>query len=622
MKTQSSEGRYSFYEPNVEQYYMYKDHPGCLYEFGHMVSIEHFDGRFHAVWNNHHGAHCGRLYAAQNVARPNQRLLWQTSTDGKHWTEPVRITETSTDTPLDVWTDPHTHWQPNLLNYQNRELWCLWCIAARERGTLETASASESSVVGTYLSVLGPGEEARWRHRLIFGPVDVNPDFGTRGGVRGLLFPSQNPVILSSGRVVQPVTLLPDSRMELGTLEETQYASGVIYSDDDGRTWEMSNFVTNVDDAHAQWEPHVIEQPDGTLRMYIRDLGVFADRDRAITYRSTIRKPLFLTTTGTGVGKGEQVQFDPDPERVWIETESSRMHTIRLSCGRYCMLHHDVWNAANAGVRSNLALFFSRTAANDFVAGPGIAGRSNPAHYAQGIEHQGKLYVGYTRWNTGMRTGGDTGTYEERGIALSIVHPLPEPNRLYLWPRDKDYFSAGSTAARTASTACHYQRPYVSTIDNKRCVTFKERGSAGVDIEPVDFRAAEALRFRFTVWIEEIQTAGNLVLCSFGDRIPLRIGVPGNRQGTCYAYGRDQWRRVGPVPTRQWITCEIVFGADDFSVSLSDKEPKVFCNPVRFPEPRLYLGDGYEVDVLESNRGSVFLVDLDSIESEVIKQTR
>ena len=43
---------------------------------------------------------------------------------------------------------------------------------------------------------------------------------------------------------------------------------------------------------------------------------------------------------------------------------------------------------------------------------------------------------------------------------------------------------------------------------------------------------------------------------------------------------------------------------------MNDQPPKTFPNPIVNPKPRLYLGDGFEVDCLNSNSGSEFLVDL------------
>lgn len=464
----------------------------------------------------------------------------------------------------------------------------------------------------------GPG--AQWEHRRIFSQVEV-PAPGTRAGItRGYLFPSQNPVLLRSGRVLQPVTLVAGDHRNMGTLLADAFFSAVIYTDDGGLTWAISNLISNVDNPGAQWEPHVMPTADGKLRMFIRDSGRKAIHGvQELNYRFTIRHPHFMTTTGTGTEKGEPVVFDPDPKRVWIETEESRMQQIELPGGRYCMFHHDVWNANNVGSRSNLALFFSRSGEDDYVAGPGIAGRSRPAHYAQGIFHDGKIYVGYTRWNEDVRTLGSTSAFNGRGLGISIISPAPDPDRRYVWPRDKDYLASSTPEWRQASTQSIYRRPSLEMVDGRTAIRFEERGSAGVEIDPIDFAAGDRLRVHFAVKVETQQTHGSLILCSFGDQIPIRIGLPGNRPAQLYAYGRDDWRRVDALPLDRWINVAIEFGADDFSLRVADGPTMSFTNPVRAPNPRLYLGDGYEVEPFESNRGSRFFIDLKSLQTSVVR---
>ena len=607
---------YRLYQPEMEEHYLHRDEPGGTYLFGHMASIEYFDGRFHAVWNNHHGFPYHKYLKEQGESVPFQRLLWQTSQDARSWTEPVRITEEMTATPLDQWSDPLTHWQPNLLNYLDRELWCIWSLGKGSYSDLDQdySDVDLSEITGTYLSVLGKGRDAQWVHRRILAQVTAEAPGARNENVRGYLFPSQNPALLSSGRVVAPVTLVPGTDRDLGSLKGDAYYSAVIYSDDHGKTWEMSNLVTDTDNIAAQWEPHVMEQADGRLRMYMRDLpssgGIHLESTDP-RYRNTIRRPLFMTTTGTGLNKGEPIVFDPDPERVWIETEGSRMHRVRLPDSRYCMFHHDVWNNLNKGMRSNLALFFSRTDNNDYVAGPGITG-PEPAHYPQGLVHDGKLYVAYTRWNPGIRHGEPLSEFNKRGIAVSIIDPIPDPTVRYIWPRDKDVFAAANNAWRNEINNRSFTRPFADTHDGRSCAVFRECGSAGVEIDPVDFEADEQLAVEFAFKILNAQTHGNLVLCSLGSRIPIRIGMPGNRPGMLYAYSRYSWEPVGALGMNQWNTLNISFGADTFSIRLNRSDAVSFVNPVRFPEQRLYLGEGYEVDFFESNRGSEFLIDLDS----------
>src|SRR5690606_6815885 len=78
--TPAATQRYAFYDPKIEEHYLYQDQADSPYAYGHMVSIEHFDGHFHAVWNNSHGGHATRYFKEKGRPQPFQRLLWQTST--------------------------------------------------------------------------------------------------------------------------------------------------------------------------------------------------------------------------------------------------------------------------------------------------------------------------------------------------------------------------------------------------------------------------------------------------------------------------------------------------------------------------------------------------------------
>lgn len=150
-------------------------------------------------------------------------------------------------------------------------------------------------------------------------------------------------------------------------------------------------------------------------------------------------------------------------------------------------------------------------------------------------------------------------------------------------------------------------------------MTFNDRGTAGVEIDPVDFRKGERLRLDLSVKVLKTQAVGNLIVCSFGEApLPIRIGIPGNRPEQLYVQTRNDWERAGALPENKWVKLTIVFGADEFTVSVNNREPRTFTDPVRYPARRLYLGDGYEVDRWESNRGSEFLIDLASLRTWII----
>jgi len=284
----------------------------------------------------------------------------------------------------------------------------------------------------------------------------------------------------------------------------------------------------------------------------------------------------------------------------------------------------------NNFTRTNLALYFSRTGEDDFVAGPGVYRQKEFAHYPQGIVHDGKLYIAYTRKGGrniyGVRPESDS----DRGIGISIVHPIPEPDVYYVWPRDRDLSQLSNELPVQDWTSKDveavierlnpdyvYQRPYIEQVEGREVIVFKERGTAGVEIDPVDFSRDEVLEVVFEFNIRTVQGKGSLVLCSFGGESPIRIGVPSNRPGLLYAHARGVWHRIARVKKEAWQRLALLFGAEQFSVRVGDAGATTIENPVRRPDRRLYLGDGYEVDPWESNRDSEFLIDLASLRTRL-----
>ena len=159
--------------------------------------------------------------------------------------------------------------------------------------------------------------------------------------------------------------------------------------------------------------------------------------------------------------------------------------------------------------------------------------------------------------------------------------------------------------------------PKVKTIGPRKTLLFGARASAGVDLDPVDFAAGQSLEFSFETQVLRLQPVGRLVFCSLGDRIPIRLGMMANRPGKLYAYTRNQWEPVCDFPLQQWHAVRVTVRGADFSVAVDGQPPQTFPNPLVNPTPRLYLGDGFEVDYIYSLSGSEFLMDLGSLRSEV-----
>ena len=576
----AAERSYDFYQPTVKHVTI---HEGKLaeghYAYNHMASVEWFDGRFHVVWGGH----------AETFKEgvPGQLDLWATSPDFETWSSPQPLAHAG---PNALARDPQcVQWQPNLLNFKDRQLWCVWSF-----------NSANPELDGLYLSTLETGSDT-WRHRRIQRRQDV-------GGRSCSIFASQNPVLLASGRVLAPVTLnYRDPKHDAGGGHATNSVvcrwNACLYTDDDGATWNCSTPVSSIDDTEAQWEPFFYEQTDGRIRAFMRNFT------KGLPPGSQWR----LTTVGTGSQKGTPILFPDDPAYSFMETANCRPQVFRLPGGRYCLLQQDAFvNHRDYQTRVNVALHFSRSGADDFVAACPLSRPSVLSAYPQGVAHGGNLYVAYT---VGP---GD----QPRSIEGAIVTPAPRPDHYYVWPRSKELVKLQDTKDETGKKKVFRANPDARTAlpvrmksDGRETVRFSARASAGVDLDPLDFSAGHALNLRFETKIQRLQAVGMLILCSFGDRIPIRLGMPANRPNRLYAYTRTQWEPVADFATNQWHSLAVTVRSADFSVTADHSPSKTFPNPLVNPTPRLYLGDGFEVDYLNSNSGSEFLVDLQSLKT-------
>jgi hypothetical protein len=514
--------------------------------------------------------------------KPGRKIYISMSDDAKRWSEPVSLIEEPLEAPKSFQT------QPTMLNYKEKELWCFWRFVGGEHSELGSV----------HLSRLKAGAD-NWVHQAIPNTLAID-------GESLLAYPSQNPVLLESGRVLVPVTFISERdpiQTHIRKKDPVRY-NGVLYTDNSGKTWNVSNGVSLPIDATSQWEPCVHEQIDGKLRMFYRNMS-----------RTEVPPTRWMcTTVGKGSKKGTPVIFEPDAHYSIIETANCRMQTIKLSSARYAMFHHDTYTRRFYEGRTGGSVFFSRTGMDDFVAGPGFSESSKDiVAYPQGIEHDGKIYVLYT---LGMHIT------HVRDIQVAELDPAPAADKYYIWPRDKDInkltvFDKETKQWLRTNKDYKYTRPYKVNKDGRESIVFEERGSAGVEINPVDFTKGQSLKFSFDVKISHIQDYGNLILCSFGDLVPIRIGVPSNRKDHLYAWSANQWQDVGAIKHDKWQHLTIIFGDKKFSIKIDNVPSKDFRNPGASPTPRLYLGDGYEIDGIESNRGSKFFIDLKSLTTHV-----
>ncbi len=572
---------YELYEPSISRYMIYNNNtPPKSYLYSHCASLEWFDGKFYAIWNANN--------QTWEEGQWGQELALSTSTDFVNWTHPVNFVGPGYASNPRIDDPNKKQWQPNLMNYKGEELWCTW-LGGRKDDRL---------TAGLFLTKLKKGE-ALWYNKKLNRLVSLYDEMpGT--------WSSQNPVLLDSGRVAVPIIMQGATWLPPEWKPQKPKWVGAIYSDDGGETWYPSNVVNIPHTIGGAWEPTVHDESDGSLRMFFRNIT---------TWRTPGPKERLMTVSGTGSEKGEPMKFDPDGQFSEIETAHCRHGIIKLSSGRYCFIHHDLYSPSKAyAARRNGAIYFSRTGGDDFVASRAfIPSDVGVCAYPQGIEHDGKIYVIYTfreKYDPVPQTGSG-------GIQGAVIDPVPSADKFYIWPRDKDYLlMSGNTRLNPDYV---YTRPYSEQVDSRNAIVFEDRGTAGVEIDGIDTSIGESLRVSFDIKVTDVQSPGNTVFCSFGDRIPIRLGLPDGFGGKMAAESKKGWEVVGDFSLNQWHHIEMVFGRNVFTVKLDGGAVETFMNPEFNPNTRFYLGDGYEVDEILSNKDSRFYIDLDSFETQVVE---
>jgi hypothetical protein len=587
---------YKLYEPVIEHHLIYKaSKEPNRFAYNHDVSLAYFNGRFYAAWNAHHNHIEGEA---------GQVNVLSTSEDFKKWTEPVPFLSEQANNPIIA--DRGVMWQPNLLNYNDRELWCFWCICD------PVAKSRELPLSGTYFSRLGSGPGAKWDNILLCDRHVID-------GKKVIGFPSQNPFLCSDGRVVVPLTFIHS--FEKDGLVDDRYDlrwNVCAYTDDSGKSWQYSNPLSMVGDAHCQWEPFFYEQHDGKIRCVMRNMSM--GTPDCIKWQ--------LTCVSDDTARDKPVSFSSEPVFSHIETANSRCQVIKLKSGRFCMFHHDCFLMNGKGTwewdphhsydsRYNISLFMSNTGADDYVASIPVSRRNIVSAYPQGLEHNGSIYLAYTIGNSSQC----------RSIEACKISPAPAEGQNYIWPRMKDKvkmdveYNKGQRHVFRANEDYLPEAVKLSTVDENECLLFKGGNSAGVEIGAADFCKEEKLLVDFTFKLIKPAEFGLVVLLSFGDINPIRLAVPSNRANMLYAYSSGQWQPVSEVKCKDWVDVSVVFGRDKFDVYVDSKSVKTFDNPVNSPNQRLYLGQGYESDYLPEDTEAEFQIMLDSIKTQVISES-
>lgn len=375
---------YELYQPRVEVHTVVDGDVDEL-NYNHGSAIAWFRDRWFCLWNANQ---------VRNEGKPGQLIYVSMSVDGRTWSRPEPAFA-GPERSVDIVPCPRgVQWQPNLIVVED-ELWAAW------------SQLSKDDHYGCYLSRLNdPG--GLWRNRRLLWDGHPDPE---ADGQRWRVLPLSGPVRLRRGRVLIPVTLLGrragDAADSLKGWHALEKRSSVLASDDGGETWQVSPGAIRPGCSWGQWEPTVWEQSDGTVTMFSRNDGAGKRPEHALLWSES-------------EDGGET--WTPH-RRVSIRTAVSRMHVVPGPGDRFVMAHND-WPACGLmGRRFNLALFFTRGAGVDFVAGPGFSGLEPVVGYPCVALRGDDALVSYSAG------------FPPRSIKVARISPVPRAERRYLFPR-------------------------------------------------------------------------------------------------------------------------------------------------------------------------------------------
>lgn len=389
--------QYQIYEPTVTNRFILNS-ASSGFQYNHDASLAYYGGTWFAQWNAN---------TNQNESNPGQVNLQSTSTDFVTWTTPVAafVDSSSSSNPVTYSYSSDIQWQPGMINVGS-ELWSIWS---------QQLPLTYPTGQRIYFSRL-TSPSGKWANTLL----SLNY---TENGMTFYGFPTQNPIQLQSGRVIAPlvwmatnqVSPLPSGWTSADNFFVIQKRAGVIYSDDSGTTWKIGGTTTLPGYNHVTWEPIVYQHPDGSIRMYCRNLD----------YKNFGYSQYLLTAAGFSDG----AVFGP-LQIVSVDITSSRFGSVAQS-GKYPRqigFANDWKGGGFVNDRYNGALNFSRYGMEDFVFGPSFSGSETVVAYPQAVVNS----------TTDIRVIYSQGSVP-RSIKSAVISPAPDPEKLYLLPRRNDY---------------------------------------------------------------------------------------------------------------------------------------------------------------------------------------
>ncbi len=387
--TSSVWSSYQVYQPSVSNGVVIDTDNNVLdLRYNHCASTAFYQDRWFTVWNANTNAAEGQ---------PGQLIYLSTSTNFVDWSQPIMVFSAASSSINPVGTnslDEMFQWQPNLLETEG-ELWCLWSEYGQNTSLRGTYFSRLTSSTGTWenTKIPLPGESGS----AIFPVID---------GISWRAFPTQNPVELSSGRILAPVTV----RDRYASFPDAEKRNAVIYTDNRGTTWNLSELIEFPAATNAQWEPTVYEMENGNVGMVARRI----DKENLDPTNILI----FAFSTDNG-------ETWSDYETIPVETLSSRMHVLDTG-NRYSMIYNDHRHGDIGGPnvdRYNLSLFTSLSGrAEDWMPGISLTHNLWGVAYPQMDEKDDDLFAAFSQGNS-------------QSILTVRISPKPDPILHYVYPR-------------------------------------------------------------------------------------------------------------------------------------------------------------------------------------------
>lgn len=407
-------GQFQVWMPSVQRAFVVDaDAENATLLYNHDSSIARFDSRWFVVWN-------GNTIAREG--QPGQANLVSTTTDPNGvsgWSDPVAAFSSpfSSDNPVPCDPTSCIQWQPNL-------------IVLELNGTAELAASWTDAAKSFRWSTLAQGARALWHNTVATFPGGAeNGTLPVIDGKTWRIFPSQNPTRLRNGRILAPIVLIdasgkpsPDAPPGLPPVLAVEKRCAVVFSDDGGSTWGASPGSTQPNKSWAQWEPTVVEQPDGSVLMLCRDNDY---RDEAAGGPLPWQRLLAATSTDSGTTWTPLVA-------VPVATVVSRMHVLPLPVtlgapSRFLMTDNDWWFGGFVRDRLNAAVYFSLGGGTQLVAAGGYSAPGEMAAYPQmaldTTVSPPALMVSYSSGNS------------PRSIKVARIDGLPDGHLRYVYPR-------------------------------------------------------------------------------------------------------------------------------------------------------------------------------------------